>query len=125
MIEKYLAEVSPMSEIELEEHLAPQCNMPPKIVPSGKASVDCITEFLLTNKQDNSMSAPFHQSSIIPSDGMHEHLAEHDNSYLVQCNHRLNLVHGSLVSLLSPSKLSCDLFHGSPLFALLFLESRF
>jgi hypothetical protein len=47
MIEEHLAEVSPMGKIELEEHLAPQRNVPPKIMPSRQTSVDGITEFLL------------------------------------------------------------------------------
>jgi hypothetical protein len=47
VVEEHLAEVSPMGKIELEEHLAPQRNVPPKIVPSGQASVDRITELLL------------------------------------------------------------------------------
>ena len=48
VIEEHLAEVSPMGKIELEEHLAPKRNVPPKIVPSGEASVDRIGKFLLT-----------------------------------------------------------------------------
>lgn len=47
MIEEHLAEVSPMGKVKLEEHLAPQCDVPSKIVPPGKAGVDCTTEFLL------------------------------------------------------------------------------
>ena len=47
MIEKYLAEVSTVGKIELEENLAPQRNMPPKIVPPGQTSIDRISELLL------------------------------------------------------------------------------
>jgi hypothetical protein len=51
MVEEHLAKVPPMGEIELEEHLAPQRNVPPKIVPSRKTSVDRIAELLwITNK---------------------------------------------------------------------------
>lgn len=46
MVEEYLAEVPPMREIELEEHLAPQRDVPPEIVPSGQASVDRISKLL-------------------------------------------------------------------------------
>ena len=46
MIEEYLAEVSSVGKIELEEYLAPQCNVPPKIMPPGKAGVDGVGEFL-------------------------------------------------------------------------------
>ena len=46
MVEEYLAEVPPMGKIELEEHLASQSNVPPKIVPSGEASVDRIAKLL-------------------------------------------------------------------------------
>ena len=51
MVEEHLAEVTSMSKIELEEHLAPQRDMPPKIVPSSQASVDCVTEFLQNYKR--------------------------------------------------------------------------
>ena len=46
MIEEHLTEVPPMGKIELEEHLAPQRNVSPKIVPPGQASVDRVTELL-------------------------------------------------------------------------------
>ena len=46
MVEEYLAEVPPMREIELEEHLTPQRDVPPEIVPSGQASVDRISKLL-------------------------------------------------------------------------------
>jgi len=50
MVEEHLAEVPPMGKIELEEHLAPQRDVPPKVVPSGQASVDRIPELLQTTK---------------------------------------------------------------------------
>jgi len=46
VVEEHLTEVPPMGKIELEEHLAPQRNVPPEIVPPGQASVDRITELL-------------------------------------------------------------------------------
>lgn len=46
MVEEYLAKVPSMGKIELEEHFAPQRNVPPEIVPSGQTSVDRITELL-------------------------------------------------------------------------------
>lgn len=52
MIEEHLAEVSPVGEIKLEENLAPECDVPPKIMPSGKASVDRISELLLTQTKE-------------------------------------------------------------------------
>lgn len=52
MIKEHLAKVPPVGEIELEEHLASQSNVPPKIVPSGEASVDRIAKLLrVTNKR--------------------------------------------------------------------------
>ena len=46
VVEEHLAEVPPMGKIKLEEHLAPQRNVPPEIMPPGQASVDRITELL-------------------------------------------------------------------------------
>jgi hypothetical protein len=46
VVEEHLTEVPPMGKIELEEHLAPQRNVPPEIVPPGQASVDRVTELL-------------------------------------------------------------------------------
>ena len=46
MVEEHLTKVPPMGKIELEEHLAPQRNVPPEIVPSGQTSIDRIAELL-------------------------------------------------------------------------------
>jgi len=46
MVEEHLTEVPPMCKIELEEYLAPQRNVPPKIVPPGQTSIDRITKLL-------------------------------------------------------------------------------
>ena len=54
MVEEHLAEVAPMSKIKLEEHLAPQRNVSPEIVPSRQASVDRITEFLMITNEGTS-----------------------------------------------------------------------
>ena len=35
MVEEYFSKVPPMSEVELEEHLASESDVPPKVVPSG------------------------------------------------------------------------------------------
>jgi len=35
MVKEYLSEVPPMGKVELEEHLASERDMPPKVVPSG------------------------------------------------------------------------------------------
>ena len=51
MVEEHLAEVTSMSKIELEEHLASQRDMPPKIVPSSQASVDCVAELLRNHRR--------------------------------------------------------------------------
>lgn len=60
MVEEHLAEVPPMSEIELEEHLASKRDVPPKIVPSGQAGIYRIAELLrITNaRTENNLSAP-------------------------------------------------------------------
>ena len=65
VIKENLAEIPPMGEIELEEHLAPQCNVPPEIVPSGQTSVDSVSELLqIANGQPGPML-----SSISIADG--------------------------------------------------------
>jgi len=48
MVEEYLAEVPPVGKIELEEHFAPQSDVPPKVVPSGQTGVDRVPELLQT-----------------------------------------------------------------------------
>lgn len=57
VVEEYLAEVPPMGKIELEEHLAPQRNVPPEIVPPGQTGIDSITELLrIVNGRTENMS---------------------------------------------------------------------
>jgi len=51
MVEEYLSKVSPVSKVELEEHLASERDVPPKVVPSGQAGIDCITELLRVAKE--------------------------------------------------------------------------
>ena len=51
MVEEYLTKVPPMGKVELEEHLASQRDMPPKIVPSSQASVDCVAELLQNHRR--------------------------------------------------------------------------
>ena len=46
MVEEYLTKVPPMGKVELEEHLASQRDVPPKVVPSGQAGINCIAELL-------------------------------------------------------------------------------
>ena len=46
MVEEYLSKVPPMSKVELEEHLASERDMSPKVVPPGQAGIDCISKLL-------------------------------------------------------------------------------
>ena len=124
MIEKYLAEVSAVGKIELEENLAPQRNVPPKVVPPGQSSIDRISEFLLVTNGRTRMGQ-FGIGVIVLPPTKRNGEEGHQNSYLVQCDHRLDFTHGGLVSLLGSGEFSRNLFHRSPLLIFLFLESRF
>ena len=66
MIKEHLAEVPSVGKIELEEHLAPQRNMPPKIVPSRQAGVDRVTELLQTTNE-RTKSQCISTAPIVPS----------------------------------------------------------
>ena len=58
MVEEHLSKVPPMSKVELEEHLTSERDVPPKIVPSGQAGIDCITELLrAANRRKNGVLA--------------------------------------------------------------------
>ena len=58
MVEEYLSKVPPVCKVELEEHLASERDVPPKVVPSGQAGIDCIAELLeATNRRKNGVSA--------------------------------------------------------------------
>ena len=65
MIKENFTKVPPMGEIKLEEHLAPQSNVPPEVVPSGQTGVDGVTELL---QMANGQPGPI-ASSISAADG--------------------------------------------------------